>query len=99
MITALSWIPKGAARSRPAKYEITPAEYDRIKELARVEEENLEEGEIHHQTNNEDDDDVDITDLPPELKMSEYDEDENDNDENDFFHEKDDGEYDRIEVV
>jgi hypothetical protein len=34
MITSLVWVPRGAARSRPIQYEISPEELERIKEFA-----------------------------------------------------------------
>ena len=34
MISALHWIPKGAARAKPARFELSPEELQRIKALA-----------------------------------------------------------------
>jgi hypothetical protein len=35
MITSLTWVPKGAARSRPVRFELSKEEYARIKNLAK----------------------------------------------------------------
>ena len=34
MISSLSWIPRGVARSRPVRFELSAEEYDRIQGLA-----------------------------------------------------------------
>lgn len=38
MITALTWVPKGAARLKPVRFELSQDEYARIKLLAKAEE-------------------------------------------------------------
>ncbi len=38
MITALAWVPRGAARERPVRFELSEEEYDRIRHLASLEE-------------------------------------------------------------
>jgi len=38
MITALTWIPRGAARERPVRFELSEEEYSRIRHLAALEE-------------------------------------------------------------
>lgn len=38
MITALTWVPRGAARLKPVRFELSQEEYSRIKSLAKVEE-------------------------------------------------------------
>jgi periodic tryptophan protein 1 len=38
MITALTWIPRGAARERPVRFELSEEEYSRIQRLAALEE-------------------------------------------------------------
>ena len=104
MITALTWVPKGAARVKPVRFELSQEEYARIKLLAKAEEETEKEAEradvgegdepehtaagltfTNDVTMNEDED---MTELPPELRMDEYDDDSEheDNDEdNDNF--------------
>ena len=85
MITALSWVPKGVARARPARFELSTEEYTRIKALAAKEEsdaveaakeeanddEDEEEGD--EKEKDEEEEDVSIDDLPAELRMDEYD--------------------------
>ena len=38
MITALTWVPRGAARLKPVRFELSQEEYSRIKSLAKIEE-------------------------------------------------------------
>ena len=84
MITSLSWIPRGAARQRPIRYELTPEEYQRVRSLAKNEDDlnNENDSNSMHRTDvaieEEDfddngDGDVDISDLPDELHMEDYD--------------------------
>lgn len=37
MITSLTWIPKGAARTRPVRFELSAAELSRVRALAKYE--------------------------------------------------------------
>ena len=37
MISSLTWIPRGAARSHPVKFELSPEELENIKKLAEKE--------------------------------------------------------------
>ena len=37
MITSLAWIPRGAARQRPVRFELNADEYERVKTLANEE--------------------------------------------------------------
>jgi hypothetical protein len=82
MITALSWVPKGVARARPARFELSTEEYTRIKALAAKEESDAveaakEEADEDEEEEDEDEgdveEDVSIDDLPAELRMDEYD--------------------------
>lgn len=36
MITSLTWIPKGAARTRPVRFELSAAELTRVRALAKL---------------------------------------------------------------
>eukprot|EP01041_Mallomonas_annulata_P006606 gene6606-13372_t len=95
MISSLVWIPKGSAKSRPARYEVGPEELQRIKKIAieeqqeagtKVDDDEFVASGTTFQIDDNDDtkEDVDISDLPPELKMDEYDdEDVNDDTDND----------------
>jgi periodic tryptophan protein 1 len=105
MITALTWVPKGAARVKPVRFELSQEEYARIKMLAKAEEDIEKEAEKadvgegdepEHSASglsfsgdvkmNEDEEDM--TELPPELRMDEYDDDsehEDNDEENDDF--------------
>lgn len=92
MITALTWVPKGAARVKPVRFELSQEEYARIKSLAKVEEQ-MEKEENDNDVGDGDEpeheasgatfvadaemnvDDDDKTELPPELRMDEYDDD------------------------
>jgi periodic tryptophan protein 1 len=87
MITSMQWIPCGAARARPVRFELTQEDYDRVKSLAAKEKADAKaEDEEEYQGNGiveeqeDEHEDVDISDLPPELKMEDYDEDEVDDD-------------------
>ena len=89
MITALTWVPKGAARVKPVRFELSQEEYARIKLLAKAEEEietenkdaeALEDDDAEpsdtlmiEDENNEEEEDTTV--LPPELRMDEYDDD------------------------
>eukprot|EP01034_Spumella_vulgaris_P024537 gene24537-30895_t len=88
MITALAWVPKGAARSRPVRFELSSDEYARIKALADQEEIKEKENEKEHVQKGktftaEESEEVDegvekdnFDDLPAELRMDEYDDDD-----------------------
>ena len=78
MITAISWIPRGAARARPVRFELNQEDLDRIKQLAAKEKADVQEDEERSRSLKvgDEDDDVDISDLPPELHMDEYDDDD-----------------------
>ena len=86
MITALTWIPRGAARERPVRFELSEEEYSRIKHLAALEEagERDQKEEDRGIFDDSEDDDVDeVTEedgaasaLPAEYKMDEYDNEE-----------------------
>jgi periodic tryptophan protein 1 len=86
MITALSWVPRGAARSHPVRFELSAEEVARVQELA-AEEEAIEEAESaaehtraafdsDEEENGEDGEEVDLSDLPAALDMEHYDDDE-----------------------
>lgn len=108
MITSVAWIPRGVARSRPVRFEISPEEYQRIKVLAQEEQEQSSrslENEVEqtyiaedHLYDNEIEDnydqEVDVSDLPPELKMDKYDDEE---EENDFEEPNDEDAYGMIQ--
>eukprot|EP00607_Mallomonas_marina_P007751 CAMPEP_0182417104 /NCGR_PEP_ID=MMETSP1167-20130531/1486_1 /TAXON_ID=2988 /ORGANISM="Mallomonas Sp, Strain CCMP3275" /LENGTH=588 /DNA_ID=CAMNT_0024590411 /DNA_START=169 /DNA_END=1935 /DNA_ORIENTATION=- len=80
MISAIAWIPRGASKARPARYEVGPEEYSRIKELAQGEmammssqpsaedEENITNDEVA------DEEGMNVPELPLDLKMDGYDE-------------------------
>lgn len=36
IITSLAWVPRGKAKQHPAKYNLTPAELERVSQLASV---------------------------------------------------------------
>jgi periodic tryptophan protein 1 len=90
MITSVAWIPRGVARARPVRFELSPEEYQRIKTLAKEEQEAAKADESDEIENNyiaeehlNDEDEipregeaVDLNDLPKELRMDEYDDDE-----------------------
>jgi periodic tryptophan protein 1 len=105
MITALTWVPKGAARAKPVRFELSQEEYARVKSLAKAEEEIEKEADDHDVGDGDDpehtasgstfagdvvmnEDEDDKTELPPELRMDEYDDDseheDNEDDDNDF---------------
>jgi periodic tryptophan protein 1 len=76
MITALAWIPKGAAREKPVRFELSNEEYSRIRKLATVEEDTtIQPSEANGFEGGEDNEDkeVDISELPAELRMDDYD--------------------------
>ena len=45
MITALAWVPRGAARERPVRFELSEEEYSRIQNLAAIEQQGQDEAE------------------------------------------------------
>ncbi len=59
MITSLAWVPKGAARARPLRYEISPEEYKRVKAVAKLEQGELAEEDADDAEDADDDDDDD----------------------------------------
>jgi periodic tryptophan protein 1 len=85
MITSISWIPRGAARQRPIRYELTPEEYQRVRSLAKKETDdqdadtdartrmNQVDVAVEEEDDEEEGSDVDITDLPDALNMGDYD--------------------------
>lgn len=103
MITALTWVPKGAARAKPVRFELSQEEYARVKSLAKVEEQ-IEKEAADNDVGDGDEpehtasgstfagdvemDEDDKTELPPELRMDEYDDDseheDNEDDDNNF---------------
>ncbi len=95
MISALGWVPRGAADPRPKKYEISPAELRMLKMRAEMEageganeddQEEEEEEEVAAKKSSKSskkkrekkEGDVDISDLPADLRMDEYSSDEED---------------------
>ena len=95
MITSLTWVPKGVARARPVRFELSPEEYQRIKSMANAEQVKEREGEEDHEAlgltfkggaavvaMDEDEEAVDVSDLPAELRMDAYDDDDDDDDDN-----------------
>ena len=84
MITSLAWVPRGAARQRPIRFELNAEEYERVKLLAKQElEAKKEAGEADEEDDGDDgyednDVEVDTSDLPPELDMENYDDDDDD---------------------
>ena len=91
MITALTWVPRGAARLKPVRFELSQEEYSRIKSLAKVEEQIEKEANENDIGEGDDPDFVpsgstfrddaivteesDDVELPAELRMDEYDDD------------------------
>jgi len=76
VITSLSWIPKGAARKHPVRFELSPHEYLRIKKLAKEEDGGrgiVTATEGGGEDEGDDEGGADIADLPAELRMDEYD--------------------------
>lgn len=85
MITALTWVPRGAARERPVRFELSEEEYSRIKRLAALEEsgerdqkevdrriyEDSEDSEAEEEEDEEDD--AIMAALPAEYNMDSYD--------------------------
>ena len=97
MITTVSWIPKGIARSRPVKFELTPEEYQRIQSLAKEEQERQTEKLkpsstflAEEQEDEEEEEEVDISDLPSELNMDKYDEEDEEVEEEEDFQDEED---------
>lgn len=84
MIPALTWVPRGASKARPARYEIGPEEFELIKKLAAEEKRRSKNkstldglDEEHEATGETFKNEIqDNPELPPELKMDEYDLDE-----------------------
>mmetsp|Transcript_116431 Transcript_116431/g.228448 ORF Transcript_116431/g.228448 Transcript_116431/m.228448 type:complete len:557 (+) Transcript_116431:33-1703(+) len=87
MITSLTWVPKGAARAKPVRFELSSAELSRVKSLAKAEQEqenidskrefDAESGDdepVDAENEPDAEADADDTELPPELRMNEYDE-------------------------
>lgn len=87
MITSVTWVPKGASRSRPVRFELSKEEYQRIKNLARYLSNSLmnlffsyriEAGDsIEGNSNRSADEDLEFNgesdDLPSNLRMDTYD--------------------------
>ena len=70
MITCVTWIPKGAARERPVRYELSREEFSKVKAISSGEASPGKGGGGG-----------DHMELPPEFRMDEYDnEDMGDND-------------------
>lgn len=82
MISSLAWIPRGAARSRPVKYELSHEEVERIKELA-AREEGLVGGHASAATEDSDSEEenegTEAVELPAEYDMQHYDSDPEEN--------------------
>lgn len=92
MITSLSWIPKGAARSVPVRYELSAMEIKKLKKMTLSSvnknednyddnhnddaDEGVDQGRSSDNNNNTDTNGDDDDDLPPELRMNDYDDDE-----------------------
>ena len=89
MITSLSWIPKGAARSVPVRYELSAMEIKKLKKMTLSSvnknedyndddgaDEGVDQGRSSDNNNNTDNNGDDDDDLPPELRMNDYDDDE-----------------------
>lgn len=96
MISALSWIPRGANRAKPIRFELSAEDVGRIEELAKIEEED-ENGDMEssddegHESQEEIETlpadaphsrNLDDYGLPAELNMDNYDDEE---DERDIF--------------
>ena len=80
MISSVTWIPRGAARSRPVKYELSAAEFARVQELARLEGESEEAQEAAESGSDDDSkgeeaEDAEGESLPAEYGMDHYDSD------------------------
>ena len=85
MITSLTWVPRGAARARPVRFEISEEEFTRIQHLAALEAQGAKDQAerdrgLHDDSDEESEDDEETAALnaalPPELRMDEYDDDE-----------------------
>jgi hypothetical protein len=109
MISSLLWVPKGASRQRPVRFELSAEEMERVRELAKEEaaiearadsaehvasgatfeadrdddEEVVDMATEEVEGDDESEEDVDTSDLPPELRMDEYDDDDEMADEHD----------------
>ena len=96
MITSLAWIPKGAARARPVRFELSSSELKRVKQLAKVEEKTLVKDNISIENEREEivDNIEDDEELPPELRMNEYDNEDDSDDEMDDNKFDDDNDFD-----
>jgi len=85
MITSLSWIPKGAARSVPVRYELSAMEIQKLKKMTLSsaskadDDDDDNDGVIGDVSNSKGDaNGEDDKELPPELRMNDYDNDEDD---------------------
>jgi hypothetical protein len=74
MISALAWVPPGASKARPVRYEISPGELEAMQQAAAMEDEDDGEEEVTI--------DAaaaaaaasgDASELPAALRMDEYD--------------------------
>lgn len=87
MISALAWVPKGAARRVPEKLKLTEQEMRLMQELAAEEEEEekaameeamAEDSDDEEEVVNAPSDAKDVDGLPASFKMDEYDEEDDD---------------------
>ena len=69
MISSLAWVPKGAPRQQPVRYEVSQAELLRIKSNAK------DKKVINSENKAISTDEKDEDELPKELRMDEYDDD------------------------
>lgn len=104
MITCMGWVPRGAARQRPIRFEMSVDEMEKLRRLAKAEEEGKDglddeegdeddEGEVEDEDDDNDNEEMGgsgkkkkgskkeepssaLAELPPELRMDEYDDDE-----------------------
>ena len=86
MITALTWVPRGAARERPVRFELSEEEYGRIKHLAALEEageadamearKGVLDSDSDSDSNRSNAEERNIGDLPAEYNMDAYDDEE-----------------------
>ena len=90
MISSLAWIPRGAARSRPVRYELSAEEYGRIKALAALEQGGGAGAAGSAEEEEEDDDQEeeqrageDEEPLPAEYEMDKYDDEDEEGEEED----------------
>lgn len=78
MITSVAWVPRGAARERPVRYELSRDEYNKVRELeAKATRKQKGEGAGGGKKANGNKDD---NELPPEFRMDAYDDDDDYND-------------------